>query len=63
MCRTRISRAFHQGWNDGALFGEATAAEASARYPEYTAPEIDAYCQGTVDGKDGDTFRRDVWED
>lgn len=56
----RLRAAFRRGWMDGRARGEEfSAREAGDRYPDYTARELDAFCQGSVDGAAGDTWRRD----
>ncbi len=46
---------FSQGFIDGALLGERSAREALTDYSDLV--DVDAYCQGTVDGACGDLFR------
>lgn len=54
-------RAFLHGYWSGAIRGEATAAEADAlmrkRGFACTAGETEAFCQGSIDGAVGDTYR------
>ncbi len=55
--------AFTAGWHWGDEHQrEATAREATELYPEHSVNEIDAFCQGTVDGKQRDTFRLTLQE-
>lgn len=49
--------AFCQGWMDGVLLGERTARQAETDYPEYTVQAVDAYCQGSIDGRLNDAWR------
>jgi hypothetical protein len=47
--------AFALGFEIGSRHGEQTARQAVERFPSLV--EVDAYCQGSVDGAAGDTFR------
>jgi hypothetical protein len=47
--------AFALGFEIGSRHGEQTTREAVARFPSLV--EVDAYCQGSIDGGTGDTFR------
>jgi hypothetical protein len=52
-----IARAFEAGYAYGAKHGEATPKQAWLDPIILTYAENDAYCQGSVDGARGDTFR------
>jgi hypothetical protein len=54
-----VRAAFTAGWYHGALLGEASPREAVAAHPEYSAGELDAFTEGSVDGAVGDPWRRD----
>ena len=55
--------AFGKGYVDGALLGERTLAEAGNDHPSMSSDEIDAYCQGTIDGAAGDPYRLNLGAD
>ena len=49
--------AFIAGWYRGLMEGEKSIAQAEQINPGYDHQQLDAYCQGTVDGNIGDKFR------
>ena len=51
--------AFMTGYHDGRnwLVSPESAREALAKYPDFTAGQIEAYLNGCDDGRRGDTFR------
>ncbi len=54
----KIQRAFEMGYQYGWRHNdEASSREAEALHPTMTRHEIDAFCQGTHDGKLGDMSR------
>ena len=58
---TRDQIAFARGFYHGQSDGETSPREAALAIPDYQEhSELDAFCQGTVDGAQGDSCRLDL---